>query len=102
MNWLTLISILVNVVKTVETVFPDSSGKQKLDTAIHIVSSVVDNVAPMVPQIQAIIATLVSTFHAAGVFTRASSTAQPASSVVPETTLPEATIRVTLPVGPLV
>lgn len=70
MNYLLLLQTLTGAIKAVEALMPASAGKDKFDAAIMLVESVVGSVAPMLPQLQAIAALVVTGLHAVGAFTK--------------------------------
>lgn len=70
MNPVTLIKSVVQAIKTIEAVFPDSTGKEKLDAALALITSAGETVAAMLPSITALITTIVSIYNLVGTFTK--------------------------------
>ena len=70
MNYFLLIQTIISAVKSIEALMPASKGEDKLNAVIVMIESVVGTVQPMLPAIQGIITALVSSYHAAGVFTK--------------------------------
>lgn len=73
MNYILLISTVITAVKEIEKLMPASAGKDKLDAAIALISGVLDNVQPLIPQITGTISTIVKMLNSTGVFVSKSS-----------------------------
>lgn len=70
MDYLTLVKTLISAVKTVETLMPNSPGKDKFNVAVELVGSVMGDVAPILPELGALATLLVEGFRAVGVFVK--------------------------------
>jgi len=68
MNYLILIRTLIVAIKTVESLMPDSPGKEKFDAAIAIVEGVVGSVTDKLPVLQSLATDVVNALRLAGVF----------------------------------
>ena len=70
MNYLLTIKTLISAIKAIESLMPDSKGKEKFDAALSLVESIVGDVTPMIPALQAIATLVVSGLRATGVFAK--------------------------------
>lgn len=68
MDYVRLVPTIINSVKAIEALMPQSSGKDKLDAAIKMIEEVYGVVSENLPQIIAFITTLVSLFNSIGIF----------------------------------
>lgn len=68
MNYLILIKTMLAAIKTVESLMPDSKGKEKFDAAIAIVSEVVGAVDAQLPALETLATTVVNGLRAVGAF----------------------------------
>ncbi len=68
MNYILLIKTLIAAIKDVETLMPASAGKDKFDTAIAIVESIVGDVSPMLDTLKQIATNVVNALRIAGLF----------------------------------
>lgn len=70
MNFILLISTIISSIKSVELLMPSSAGADKLNAVIIMIEGVMGSVAPLLPAITSIIATLVAGFNAVGIFSK--------------------------------
>jgi hypothetical protein len=70
MNFILLISTIISAVKSIELLMPASTGKEKLDAVITTVEGIMGTVSPILPAVQALVATIVTGFNALGIFTK--------------------------------
>ena len=68
MNYVLLIKTALAAIKTVESLMPDSSGKDKFDAMVAIVEEVLGDVSTLLPGLQKLATTAVTALRAAGVF----------------------------------
>lgn len=72
MNYLSvlqLIPTLIEVIKVVEAVYPNSGqGKSRLELVIDLMTSLNANLVPLIPQITSVVGVLVSFLNKIGVF----------------------------------
>ena len=68
MNYLLLLKTLVAAVKEIESLMPQSAGKDKFDAAIALVEGVVGDVQALLPQLTPIVSLVVAGLNAAGIF----------------------------------
>lgn len=68
MNYKLLITTLIGAIKAVETLMPESPGKEKFDVAISMVEGVVGELTDLLPALQLVATTVVAGLKAAGVF----------------------------------
>jgi hypothetical protein len=67
-NYKLLITTLIGAIKAVETLMPESPGKEKFDVAISMVEGVVGELTDLLPALQLVATTVVAGLKAAGVF----------------------------------
>jgi predicted butyrate kinase (DUF1464 family) len=67
-NYVLLIKTFIAAVKSIETLMPDSKGKEKFDAAIALVEGVIGDVQPMLPALEAVATMVVNGLRASGVF----------------------------------
>jgi len=68
MNYVLLIQTIINAVKSIEELMPESKGKEKLDAAVALVEGVFGSLAGNYAAISKVIATVVSALNAIGIF----------------------------------
>lgn len=68
MNYIIAIKTLIEAIKQVEALMPDSQGKEKFDAAVTIVEAVVGSVEPMLPALMGIATIVVNGLRASGQF----------------------------------
>lgn len=68
MNYFLMIKTFIAAVKTIETLMPDSAGKDKFDAVMLIVEEVIGSVSSFAPQLQALATLLVTGLRATGAF----------------------------------
>jgi len=68
MNYILLVKTFISAIKSVETLMPDSPGKEKFDAAIALVEGVIGDVAPMLPALESIATMVVNGLRSSGVF----------------------------------
>jgi hypothetical protein len=68
MNYILLVKTFISAVKSVETLMPDSKGKEKFDAAIALVEGIIGDVQPMLPALEGVATLVVNGLRASGVF----------------------------------
>ncbi len=68
LNIFKLIPIIIALVKSVEELMPESTGKDKLEAVITAVEGIAGTVGAQLPAIQQLITVIVSGLNAIGVF----------------------------------
>ncbi len=70
MNYILTIKTLIEAIKAVEELMPESAGKEKFSAAIELVEAVVGSVQGSLPALQRIATLIVTAFRATGAFTK--------------------------------
>jgi len=70
MDYILLVSTLINSIKTIESLMPKSPGTDKFNAVIAMIEAIFGSVAPMLPQLQALATVLVTGFNAVGIFVK--------------------------------
>lgn len=69
-NVLVLIPTIIDLVKAVEVLLPQSSGKDKLDAVLAALGNIVGEVSNLAPVVTPLIAAIVKGLNALGIFTK--------------------------------
>lgn len=64
----TLITAVIDAVKLIENMMPDSAGKDKLDAVLALVEKLFGPVTDLLPKVAGIVSLTVSTFNTLGIF----------------------------------
>ena len=68
MDYKLVLTTLIQAIQAVEILMPESTGKEKFDAAMVMVTAIIGNVEAITPALVAIATLLVNGFRAAGIF----------------------------------
>ena len=71
MNMILLMSTLISTIKTIETLMPNSPGKDKREAVVALIEGIFGSVSSGMPQIIDLIKHIVDAFNALGIFKKA-------------------------------
>lgn len=68
MQYIILIQTIIAAVKAIETLMPESTGREKLQAAIATTEGIMGSLATSLPAIEAFVAVVVAGLNASGAF----------------------------------